>query len=191
MIDGINSYRQNTAIHSADVQQKNTAKDDKQPQRLNVGKDVLEKGTATSSVTYSKSHGKKLSSDEIQTLKNQVEYNYENLRNLVKKMLSQQGYASIEVGKLLNQPVDKETITKAQQAISPEGEYGVEAVSDRLLNFAIAISGNDKEKYELLKTAIEKGFAEAEKAWGGKLPDICYKTFEATMEKLEKWKQEE
>ena len=38
--------------------------------------------------------------------------------------------------------------------------------------------------------ALEKGFKEAEKAWGGELPDICMQTIEMTREKLTKWKTE-
>ncbi len=38
--------------------------------------------------------------------------------------------------------------------------------------------------------AIEKGFANAERAWGGALPDICVKTKEATMKGLDAWANE-
>ena len=37
--------------------------------------------------------------------------------------------------------------------------------------------------------AIEKGFGQASKAWGGDLPDICQKTLEATREKMEEWRK--
>jgi hypothetical protein len=34
---------------------------------------------------------------------------------------------------------------------------------------------------------VEEGFAEAEKAFGGTLPDISYATRDAVMQKLNEW----
>ena len=36
--------------------------------------------------------------------------------------------------------------------------------------------------------AVKKGFEQATKTWGGKLPDICQNTLDTTIEKLEKWR---
>ena len=36
--------------------------------------------------------------------------------------------------------------------------------------------------------AIKKGFDQAAKAWGGKLPDICQKTIDAATKKMEDWR---
>lgn len=80
--------------------------------------------------------------------------------------------------------VDPEIQAAAKEAISEDGFWGVEAVSDRLVDMAIALSGGDKSKYEVLKNSIDKGFKAAERLWGGELPKICYDTYEATMKKL-------
>ena len=53
------------------------------------------------------------------------------------------------------------------------------------------MSGNDKTKINELKAAIEQGYRAAEKAFGGELPEICKKTIERTMEKLDQWAQSE
>jgi hypothetical protein len=87
--------------------------------------------------------------------------------------------------------VDEETRVKAQEAISEHGEWGVQAVSDRLVAFAKAISGNDKAKLAEVKGAIERGFKEAEKIFGGQLPEISYKTYDETMRKLDEWANSE
>lgn len=86
--------------------------------------------------------------------------------------------------------VDEATRTKAQSMISSDGELGVEAVSNKIVDFAKAISGGDKEKLETLKGAIEKGFKEAERILGGTLPDISQKTYDTIMDKLDKWGNE-
>ena len=36
-----------------------------------------------------------------------------------------------------------------------------------------------------MQAAFEKGFAQAEKTWGGKLPDISYQTKDAVSKKFE------
>lgn len=87
--------------------------------------------------------------------------------------------------------MDAQTIAEAKQAISENGEYGIKAVSGRIVNFAIAASGGDKSKLEELKAAIDKGFEEAKKAFGGQLPDICSQTYDEIMKKLDDWSKQE
>ena len=62
--------------------------------------------------------------------------------------------------------VDAETKAKAQEAISEDGYWGVEKTSDRIVDFAIALSGGDTSKAETLLDAFKQGFDEATKAWG-------------------------
>lgn len=60
---------------------------------------------------------------------------------------------------------------------------------DKIVEFAIAISGGDKSKLDTLITAIDKGFSEAGRILGG-FPDISLKTYDRIMEKLNDWKNE-
>jgi len=84
--------------------------------------------------------------------------------------------------------VDPEISLQAQKDIADDGYWGVEQTSDRLVSFAIALSGGDTSKADLLIEAVKKGFEEAERIWGGKLPDISYKTLDAVIKKLEAWR---
>ena len=72
--------------------------------------------------------------------------------------------------------VDAATKAQAQADIAEDGYWGVEATSSRIVDFAVALCGDDKDKLEEMKAAFEKGFKEAEKTWGGELPDICQRT---------------
>lgn len=65
-----------------------------------------------------------------------------------------------------------------------------EKVSDRIVEFAKAISGGDKSKIDTLRDAIEKGFAEAARVLGGELPEVSQKTYDLVMQKLDTWAQE-
>ena len=86
--------------------------------------------------------------------------------------------------------VDETARLEAQELIGPDGALGVEAVSQRIVDFAIAISGGDKSKLDTLKKAINQGFKEAEKILG-ELPDISKQTYDRIMEKLDNWEKEE
>lgn len=83
---------------------------------------------------------------------------------------------------------DAKTIAQAQADIADDGYWGVEQTSDRLVEMAIALSGGDTSKADTMIEAIKKGFDQATKAWGDKLPDICQKTVDAAIEKLNAWK---
>ncbi len=130
----------------------------------------------------------------IEKLKAETDRRVENLRNLVEKMLRQQGKTfqdSTEMYSLLREgkvPVDSDTKAQAQKDIAEDGYWGVEQTSERILSFAKALSGGDKSKAEELISAVKKGYEQATKAWGGALPDICKKTMETALNKLEAWR---
>jgi hypothetical protein len=105
----------------------------------------------------------------------------ENLRRLVEDMLRNQG--ELKNGAV----IDMRTVNQAKLAIAEDGPFGVKAVSERIVQFAIAVSGDDPAKLGELKSAIDKGFAEARKALGGTLPDICNQTYDEVMRKLDDW----
>lgn len=86
-----------------------------------------------------------------------------------------------------NLEVDQETIDKAKEDVSEDGYWGVEQTSDRLFDFAVALSGGDASKVDLLKEAITKGYESATEAWGDELPEISQQTYDATMAKLDEW----
>lgn len=83
--------------------------------------------------------------------------------------------------------IDGLTKEEAIQNISEDGEWGVEATAQRLFDFAQALSGGDPEKAELLRKAVQDGFKDAERVWGGKLPDISQQTYDRTMELFDDW----
>jgi len=110
---------------------------------------------------------------------------YELLRQLVVKTLLDQGAASkVDTGSGI---IDLATLTpeEAQALVADDGYFGVEQTSDRIVDFAIHAFGNDPAKLQQMKDSIDKGFNEAQQAFGGALPEISQKTYEAIMEKLD------
>ena len=49
-------------------------------------------------------------------------------------------------------------------------------------------SGYGSEWLDEMVEAFKKGYAEAEKKWGGKLPDICQRTYDTFIKKMDEWK---
>lgn len=116
---------------------------------------------------------------------------HSQLKELVRQLLENQGMTFRDlVGGDKTVPVDEATRVKAQEMIGEGGFLSAESVSDRIVDFAKAISGGDKGKLETLRSAIDKGFAEAKKIFGGQLPEISAKTYDLIQEKLDAWQKE-
>jgi hypothetical protein len=101
------------------------------------------------------------------------------LREFVAKFNTQEAVDALEAS--------PEAIAKAQEDISETGYWGVEATSERFLDFAKALSGGDKSKGTLLLDAVKEGYKQAEEIWGSKLPELSEKTLARTVEKFEEW----
>jgi hypothetical protein len=115
---------------------------------------------------------------------------FDLLRGLVLNMLREQG---IDV-KVATNAAGAEEINisqlsqeDAQALIADDGYFGVDKTSSRIVDFAIGIAGGDPSRLEAIKEGVDKGFAEALKAFGGQLPDISYDTYDAVMKKLDDW----
>ena len=118
------------------------------------------------------------------------------LRSLVEKMMTGQATAygkANDIWSFLrsgNYTVDAATRAQAQADIAEDGYWGVNQTSDRIIDFAKALTGGDPDKIEEMRSAFEKGFKKAGKTWGGDLPDISQRTYDAVMEKFDKMAEE-
>jgi hypothetical protein len=132
----------------------------------------------------------------IQQLKADQEKMVNNLLDIVMKTIKGQGSTFAiatqdDMWKFLAEgkfTADEETIKKAQEDISENGYWGVDQTSDRIVDFAIALSGGDASKADLLLDAFKKGFEQATGVWGKDLPDISSKTYDAVEQKFNQWK---
>lgn len=137
-----------------------------------------------------------LSEDDRKAIKEQLKADQEKrqsqLTELVQNMLSKQATTygvATDIWSILASgdfTVDAETKAKAQEDVSEDGYWGVEQTSDRIISFATALAGDDEDALEEMRAAFEKGYKQAEKTWGGELPEISQKTYDAVMEKFDK-----
>lgn len=150
---------------------------------------VYEKGSSTKNTEYVKKN-----SALVEKLKADSEARVQQMRTLVEKMMSQQGAAigkADDMWRFLaggNFTVSADVKAQAEKDIADDGYWGVEQTSDRIVDFAKALSGNDPEKADKMIEAFKKGFEQATGSWGKKLPDISQRTYDAVMEKFDAWK---
>lgn len=134
--------------------------------------------------------------DLINKLKADAEERTSQLRSLVEKMMTKQATAygqASDIWSFLrsgNYTVDPATKAQAQEDISENGYWGVKQTSQRILDFANALTGGDPSKLQSMRDAFEKGYKQAEKTWGGALPDISQRTYKAVMDGFDQLAQE-
>ena len=129
-------------------------------------------------------------------MKADAEAHAKQLQSIVEKLMTQQGQTFNKANGIWsvlasgNLKVDAATQAQAQKDIAEDGYWGVEQTSDRIIDFANALTGGDPSKIEEMREAFKKGYKQAEETWGGKLPDISQRTYDAVMEKFDKMAQE-
>lgn len=132
----------------------------------------------------------------VNKLKADADARTAQLRSLVEKMMTGQANAygkANDIWSFLssgNFTVDAATKKQAQADIAEDGYWGVNQTSDRIIDFAKALTGGDPDKIEDMRAAFEKGFKKAGAAWGRSLPDISQRTYDAVMEKFDKMAEE-
>lgn len=130
----------------------------------------------------------------IAQMKADTEARQNQMMDMVREMMGQQGSAigqADDVWKFLASgdfTVDEAAKAKAQEAISEDGYWGVNQTSDRIVEFAKALAGDDPAQADKLLDAFKKGFEEATKTWGKDLPDISQQTYDAVVKKFDDWK---
>lgn len=176
-----------TAVKASEVKEPvNTQAKDESNVKFTENGVVYEPSLEMPTKTY------KANTEMINKLKADAEAHYNQLQDIVSQLISNQGKAFQKVedmwsllreGKL---EVDPETRAQAEKDISEDGYWGVNQTSDRIIDFANALTGGDPSKIEKMREAFKKGYEQAEKTWGGKLPEISQKTYDAVMEKFDK-----
>ena len=155
---------------------------------------VYEKSSDDDSSTAVNSTAKNDRSAIVSQLKADADQRASQLLEIVRKTMEGQGKAigtADDMWRFLaggDFTVDAETKAKAQADIAEDGYWGVEQTSDRILDFAKALAGDDPEKADQMLEAFKKGFEQATKSWGKELPDISKNTYDSVLKKFDDWK---
>ncbi len=137
-----------------------------------------------------------MDTETVNQLKADLEQQKSRFLTSVKDMLTKQGVKVAEGDGIWKQiaqgkfEVDAETRDAAKAATAEDGYWGVQQTSERFIKYAKALTGGDPAKAEAMREAFQKGYKEAEKAWGGSLPELSQKTYDATMKLFDDWASE-
>ena len=209
-INGINSgidysvFFGSSSTSSADGVDRTSAVNAKES-KTDIKSDEKEKSDVAA--VYEKSDSKTEAADQkklykpdqamINKLKADADSHKKQLQDIVDKLITQQGKAfDIADGKNLKNLYaglneDAKTRAQAQADISEDGYYGVKQTSQRIFDFAMALSGGDPDQMEKMRSAFEKGYKKATKSWGDQLPDICKQTYDAVQSMFDDYKEKQ
>lgn len=95
--------------------------------------------------------------------------------------------SGIDLSKLMynGKPITDLSQDEAKALISEDGYFGVKNTARRIFDFVAGKAGEDPEKLQVARDAVLKGFKDAEALFGGKLPDISYKTLDKLLEMID------
>ena len=152
---------------------------------------------AESGVVYEPSSSKKTTqtyktdTNLVAKLKADAEQRTSQFRSMVEQLMTKQSTTygqATDIWSFLSKgdfTVDPATKAQAQKDIAEDGYWGVNKTSDRIIQFATALTGGDPSKIEEMRNAFIKGYKQAEKTWGGSLPEISQQTYDAVMKKFD------
>ena len=135
---------------------------------------------------------KRLTADQLKAIQDQQTASFQ-------KMLSSMLTSQAKKSKLATNGISADlfsdlTITPeqklaAEQAISEDGEWGVNAVATRIVDMAMSLTGGDSSKVAEMRAAVEKGFKQATGQWGTSLPSICNDTHDEINRRFDYWEK--
>lgn len=82
-------------------------------------------------------------------------------------------------------PITELSKEEASELVSEDGFFGVNQTSQRVADFVLGFSGDNLDILEKGREGIVKGFEDAQKMWGGELPEISHQTQARTLELID------
>lgn len=135
--------------------------------------------------------GKPADHKKIQQLLTEAEEKKEAFRQMIEKLFTKQSDKAVTSGTMADfyrsLDVPDSVREQARKDTAEDGYWGVEQTSDRILSFAQALAGDNRELAEKLLDAVKEGFRLAGEDWGEELPDLSQRTMSITLEKMNSW----
>jgi|GEM_PF-1300389 hypothetical protein len=217
-ITGVNStniptsYEKNVKGKTENKSDSSSDTEKAQDKTQSLGTDTFVKSSEndTEPTTY-KPVKKKLSTEEVQALKEEQDNSKaELIKKFISDTINNQNKLlgkSTESGDTGISKTTSDLLTKifgsvekaypplattpegAQQAISEGGAYSVNAVADRIMTMAQALAGDNPDKLQQMRDAVEKGYSEAgtvfKSATNSGLPQISQDTHDEIMRRFD------
>ena len=193
-VNGVTSQPASSYSYTSNVKEQPAAETSSSTSKAEESGVVYEPSKESQTSSAKKTY--KPNMDLVNKMKADAEARTSQLKSLVEKLMTKQAttygqandiWSLLRSGKL---NVDPATRAQAQADIAEDGYWGVKQTSQRILDFATALTGGDPSKLQSMRDAFQKGFKQAEKTWGGALPDISQQTYKAVMDGFDKMAEE-
>ena len=127
--------------------------------------------------------------NRVQELWTNHQQQVDSFRRMIETLLNRQAETQglAEGWSLRDIEITDEMRTEAQEMIDEGGYFSVEETAARILDFAVALTGGDPARIELMQNAVERGFLQAERMFGRELPEISHQTLEAVRNGFSEW----
>ena len=184
------AYQANQATSTKAAEENTSAKTSEDKNDTGVVYESSKNASTSTGKTYTQN------TKLVNQMKADAEAHAQQLQNIVSQLMNKQGQTYNTANGIWsflaggNFTVDAATKAQAEKDIAEDGYWGVEQTSNRIIDFATALTGGDPDKIEEMREAFKKGYKMAEKTWGGELPDISKRTYDAVMEKFDKLAEE-
>jgi hypothetical protein len=121
-----------------------------------------------------------------------IEQNNQRIQDFTSKLMSmvtKQGEQSNLSLFGMNLTVTPQESAEAADSIAEGGEWSVNAVADRIMNMAYALSGGDESKLQTLKDAVLEGFKQAgfDSEDRSTMPAITGQTYDEILKRFDEW----
>ena len=184
------AYQANQATSTKAAEENTSAKTSEDKNDTGVVYESSKNASTSTGKTYTQN------TKLVNQMKADAEAHAQQLQNIVSQLMNKQGQTYNTANGIWsflaggNFTVDAATKAQAEKDIAEDGYWGVEQTSNRIIDIATALTGGDPDQIEEMREAFKKGYKMAEKTWGGELPDISKRTYDAVMEKFDKLAEE-
>ncbi|NPA55689.1 MAG: hydrogenase-4 component G [Epsilonproteobacteria bacterium] len=111
---------------------------------------------------------------------------YDKLDDILKKLKEKHTKVNASMHSV---KIEGLTPEEAKKLVEPGGYFSVDETAKRVFDFVIKGANDDPNMLKAGYEGVVQGLKDAEEVWGGKLPDIAYKTQEKTLSMLSEYMQ--
>jgi len=127
--------------------------------------------------------------ERVGAMWNQHQERVDSFRRMIETLLNQQAERQglADGWSLSDIEITPEMRAEASEMIADGGYFSVEETAARMLDFAVALTGGDPAQIDVMRDAVQRGFNQAERMFGGELPQISHDTLQAVMNGFDEW----
>ena len=166
---------------------------------MQISSNIASTTASTNSTVVKTNFTEKISKKEASDIRAQITQNANDFAlksaNVQGKLVSQKVDFQVEYKDFQSflsdigykgKPIADLSKSEANALVAKDGIFGIDKTSQRIADFVISGAGGDESRLRAGREGMLQGFKDAEKMWGGKLPDISQETMKKALEMVDK-----